>query len=100
MPGLKRYHPDDHDAFPAGPVIEAIARVFATGESYDGPRLRWSASPLAATAPEPHIALRREYLEDNDLDLDLERILTVAFQAGFENGWRNAAQHVNETLLT
>ena len=53
---------------------------------------------LAACTPPPHVALDPEYLAMNEdfIEVDEKYLLTIAFQAGMEQGYRYAMNEHDE----
>lgn len=69
-------------------VARELRRIEHEGLPYNGPEIEWQSTKLGATRPEPHIALSLEYREDNDLDVDIEYLASLAGAVAFEAGYR------------
>lgn len=65
-----------------------LHRIQREGLPYGGPRIEWQSGNLAATRPEPHIALDPEYREDNDIDVDADYLLSLRLAVAMEAGYR------------
>lgn len=85
--------------YSAGTIVSALTRVLESGLPYDGPEIEWQSGVLACTTPEPHIALDEEYMQDNGLEADAAQVIEVAFQAGFENGYRDTVKRCHADVM-
>lgn len=66
-----------------------LSRIEREGLPYNGPEIEWQSGNLAATTPEPHIALGSEYLEMNeDIVVDSDYLLKLRMQLAQESGYR------------
>jgi len=79
-------------------VQDALERCKREGLPYTGPSITWKCGTLAATCPEPHIALSAEYLADNGLDATAEYIDQISAWARYEAGYRAAVEHLRDGL--
>ena len=73
--------------------IAVNIRALNEGETigWAGDPVEWQYGSLAATTPPPQVSLSREYIEDNDLNVDLMYFLQVLWTLGVEQGYRVGA---------
>lgn len=80
-------------------VERELHRVQREGIPYTGPQIEWQSGNLAATRPEPHIALDREYLDANEIAVDDDYLLSLALAVAQERGYREAVLDSAVTAL-
>lgn len=80
-------------------ILNELERIKREGLPYNGPEIEWMCGTLAATCPEPHIALSTEYLDLNeDLIVDEEYVNKIKAWVQHEGGYRSAVETLTDVL--